>query len=180
MEPVRLATDRLVLDQPVADDIDLVTEYCQDPVFERFMTLPWPYRRGDAEFFVTEFVPHGWRSDLEYTWAVRIDGGFAGVIGYRVPTRSVGFWLGAPHRGRGTMPEALTAVADWAFQRGERELRWECVLGNRASLAAARKAGFRYTGQRPAEIPMRDGSRPEAWHGVLLRDDDRTEKDGWP
>lgn len=78
------------------------------------------------------------------------------------------------------MPEALTAVADWAFQRGERELRWECVLGNRASLAAARKAGFRYTGQRPAEIPMRDGSRPEAWHGVLLRDDDRTEKDGWP
>lgn len=180
MEPVALTTRRLVLDLPKPDDVDLVAEYCQDPVFERFMTLPWPYRRRDAEFFVTEFVPKAWATNVECTWALRYGGQFAGVIGYRPSTGSIGFWLGAPHRGRGLMPEAVSAVADWAFEHGAAELRWECVLGNRASAATARKAGFRYTGQRPATIPMRDGSLPEAWHGVLLRDDDRTEKEGWP
>lgn len=180
MEPALLRTDRLELDQPVSADIDAITEYCQDPLFEEYMTLPWPYHRGDAQYFVETFVPVGWASDAEYTWALRENGRFLGVIGYRTPTGMVGFWLGAPHRGRGFMPEALATVADWAFARGAAELRWECVLGNRSSLSVARTSGFTYTGARPATIPSRDGVRPDSWHGILGRDDDRAVKDGWP
>lgn len=180
MEPVSLRTARLVLDQPTSADIDLVMTYCQDPVFERFMTVPWPYHRGDAEYFVETFVPGGWASDTEYTWALRHEGSFLGVIGVRVAIGMVGFWLGAPHRGHGYMPEALSAVTDWMFDRGAPRLAWECVVGNHASLAVARKAGFTYTGETPATILDRDGGAPLAWHGVLRADDTREIKDGWP
>ena len=63
MIPVALSTQRLVLDLPVPDDRDLVTEYCQDPVFETFMTLPWPYRPEHATFFLEAIVPQGWAND---------------------------------------------------------------------------------------------------------------------
>jgi hypothetical protein len=54
------------------------------------------------------------------------------------------------------------------------------VLGNEASVSVARKVGFSYTGEGPANVPARDGSRPPAWHGVIRSTDSRTPKPGWP
>jgi RimJ/RimL family protein N-acetyltransferase len=142
MIPVTLRTERLVLDQPTAADVDVITEYCQDPIFEAYLTTPWPYTRADAEQFVETHVPNGWSEGTE---------------------------------------EALGEVADWWFASfGRVALHWECVVGNIASAATARATGFTYTGRRPAEVPDRDGSRPEAWHGVLHSSDPRTPKGGWP
>ena len=185
MEPFTLHTDRLVLDSPAASDIDLITRYCQDPVFERYLTVPWPYRRGDAEYFVNEFVPSGWKEGREQTWALRRETGGAlmGVVGLRMPSTDVGFWLGAEHRGNGYLPEALAAVIDWAFRAPEpglSQVLWECVAGNAASAAVARKCGFSYTGEAPTRAAWRDGSRPLSWQGVLRADDDRNPKPGWP
>lgn len=180
MKPVELRTPRLVLDQPTPGDRQLIYEYCQDPIFERFMTLPWPYRQTDADFFIDAFVPAGWATAREFTWALRAEGNFVGTIGLRSPSNLIGFWLGAPHRGNGFMPEALHAVADWSFSCGNEAVEWECIVGNVASAAVARKSGFTYLGEAPAEIPSRDGSRPAAWHGVLLADDTREPKAGWP
>lgn len=175
--------DDLVLDQPTPSDVDDITCYCGDPAFERFMSLPWPYERSDAEFFVGEYVPSGWERGDEATWAIRRDGVFLGVIGVRSATSDVGFWLGAPFRGQNVMPRALGVVADWVFVSGFagiESLRWECVLGNRASLAVARKAGFTFLGESTCQLAMRDGTHPPAWHGVLQRGDDRSLKPGWP
>jgi len=180
MIPVELRSRRLLLDQPTTADSDLIVEYCGDPVFEHTMTLPWPYTVADADFFVNEYVRTGWSTDAEYTWALRHDGQFLGVIGYRFNRSDIGYWLGAPHRGKGYMPEALSAVTDWLFELGVERLGWECVVGNVASAAVARKAGLTFTGTAPAEIPYRDASHPASWHGVLLPADDRTEKPGWP
>lgn len=179
MIPVALSTPRLVLDQPGPADVDATAEYCTDPLFERYLTTPWPYTRADAEGFISSFVPSGWDSDTEYTWALRASGDFAGVIGVRVASASVGFWLGAPFRGHRYMAEALGAVADFWFSLGHPELRWECLVGNVASAATARAAGFTYTGVAPAEI-SRDDSRPPAWHGILRSGDPRTLKPAWP
>ena len=184
MEPFALAAGPLLLDQPTEADVDAITEYCQDPVFERFLTLPWPYARRHAEFFVHDYVPLGWESASEATWALRdSDGTFLGVIGVRASRAMVGFWLGAPHRGRGYMPLAVSAVADWVFESGFAGLsaiRWEAVVGNAASLVVARKAGFTYTGTEPAVVTARDGSSPLSWQAVLRAGDDRTPKPGWP
>ena len=182
MIPVELRSSRLVLSTPTPDDTDAVFEYCQDPVFEPFLTLPWPYLRSDAEYFLGRYVPHGWETDTEYTWALRpaVDGPLLGVVGVRLERSDVGFWLGAPHRGQGYMTEAVGVVADWLFSRGVPTLNWECVVGNAASLSVARKAGFTYTGERAALIADREGGHPPAWHGALSATDDRDPKRGWP
>ena len=182
MRPQVIKTARLTLDQPGDGDRDAIVEYCRDPLFERYMTLPWPYEPRHADHFVDELVPLGWSTGSEYTWVLRSAAGgpLLGAIGYRMARADIGYWLGAPHRGRGLMTEAMTAVADWLFTSGQARIVWECVVGNRASAAVARNSGFTFTGERPTELTFRDGSHPAAWHGELFATDDRTVKAGWP
>lgn len=183
MEPYVLRTARLVLDQPTSADVDDIARYCSDPVFERFLTIPWPYRRTDAVAFVDRYVTAGWADDSEWTWAIREgdDSPLLGVIGVRREIGMVGFWLGAEHRGRGILPEALTAVVDAVFSRTARDdVRWECVIGNTASVRVAQKCGFTFTGAGPGQVLGRTGAPSASWTAVLRRDDDRAPKAGWP
>jgi RimJ/RimL family protein N-acetyltransferase len=173
VKPVTLRTERLVLDQPGAADRELIAEFCRDPLFETFMTLPWPYELRHADYFISEVVPTGWALGTELNWSIResADGPLRGMVGWRAAGNDIGYWLGAPHRGLGIMPEAVTAVSVYLFSAlGLSEIRWECVVGNTASAAVARKSGFRYTGDGPTELTFRDGSHPAAWRGVLTPD----------
>ena len=185
MQPYVLEGAALRLDQAGPDDVATIAEYCQDPVFERFLTLPWPYRLGDARYFVDEHIPRGWADGGEFTWAIRTgEGGpLLGIIGIRTARSDLGFWLGAPHRGQSIMPRAVRLVTDHILNAGMPGIvtvRWECLVGNAASLAVARKCGFTFTGTKPAHVTARDGSHPVSWHGVLHRGDDHTPKPGWP
>ena len=195
MQPISLSSPLILLDAPVVADTDRVFEYCQDPLFERYLTVPWPYRLEHAEGFLAEYVPAGWTSDREYTWALRESSSaeLVGVIALRLTGESVaadasvhrvgsiGFWLGAPYRGRGLIPEAQRLVADWAFNEGIVDaLHWECLLGNVASARAAWKSGFRFGGVGPSVAAYRDGSFPESWQGRLAATDDRKPQPGWP
>lgn len=183
MKPFVLDTARLRLDQPVAADRDRVIEYCRDPVFEHFMTLPWPYEPQHADFFLDDLVPRGWASESELTWALRAAPGapLLGVVGWRAERSDLGYWIGEPHRGQGYMTEAVTAVTDWLFAvHGVGAVGWECVVGNFSSAAVARKSGFRFTGEGPTDLAFRDNTHPAAWHGALRADDDRNPKPGWP
>lgn len=42
MHPVVLRTERLLLDAVLESDIDDIERYCQDPLFEEYLTIPWP------------------------------------------------------------------------------------------------------------------------------------------
>lgn len=183
MIPATLTGDRIVLSMPVASDIDSVAEYCTDPLFERFLTLPWPYTWSDAESFVLGHVPASWADGTECTWAIRdeADGPLLGVISWR-PAGDLGFWMGLPHRRMGYMSEATAIVCDWVFaaDAGVDQIRWEATAGNLGSAHVAHNAGFRFTGVAPLGHPARDGSHPDGWHAVLRREDDRDRKDGWP
>jgi RimJ/RimL family protein N-acetyltransferase len=180
VKPTTLTTARLVLDQPTLDDVDVITAYCQDPVFEEYMVTPWPYVRKNAEVFVGTLVPQWWAQDSEYTWALRLRGELLGIIGYRTGGHDIGFWLGAPHRGNGYMPEAVGAVLDWVFSFSDADVIWECKPGNFASVAVARKSGFSYAGAETSLFADRDGGHLLAWRGTLARSDARGEKPGWP
>jgi RimJ/RimL family protein N-acetyltransferase len=183
VEPFTLTTERLTLDELRPDDAQAIFDYCQDPDFEKYLTIPWPYRLDDARYFITEHVPNGWASGQELTWALRTNGELIGVVGLRTKVShfDIGFWLGAAHRGHGYMPEAVRAAVDWAFDSGlAAEVSWECVAGNQASAIVARKLGFTFGGTRPSVLPARDGSHPESWHGLLRASDDRGIKPGWP
>jgi RimJ/RimL family protein N-acetyltransferase len=182
MKPYSLRSERLVLDQPTADDRDAITEYCRDPLFETFMTLPWPYEPWHANYFVELHVPQGWESGGELTWALRDESGgpLLGVISWRSERNDIGYWIGAPHRGKGYMTEAVAAVTAHLFSEfALAEVGWECVVGNAASAAVARKTGFRYSGVAPTDLAFRDGTHPLVWHAILTAGD-TTEKAGWP
>jgi RimJ/RimL family protein N-acetyltransferase len=180
MKPVDLRTSRLVLDQPTLNDVDLIAEYCTDPQFETYLTTPWPYTRGDAVGFVEKYVATGWSTDREYTWALRSGREFVGIVGFRVERGDIGFWVGAPHRGNGYMTEAVSAIADWLFARGTARIEWFCLVGNEASASVARKAGFRFVGDRPTPHAHRGSGEHLAWFAELDATDSRDEKQGWP
>jgi RimJ/RimL family protein N-acetyltransferase len=191
VEPVELHTERLTLSVPTLDDVDAITRYCQDPLFEQFLTTPWPYGRADAVAFV-DAVARWWAEESEYTLGIRLGetdagggvdaggGPLIGMIGWR-RRGDVGFWMGADHRGQGYMVEALAAMVEWVFvEHAPDRITWETLPGNLASARVARAAGFRFTGIAPVLVPARDGSHPDSWHGELLRDEDRDPKPGWP
>jgi len=184
METPELRSERLTLSMPTPDDVDAITRYCQDPLFEQYLTTPWPYGRSDAVAFV-DAVARWWEERSEFTFGIHLDEHdgdvrLIGMIGWR-SRGDVGFWMGAEHRGRGYMVEALAAMVEWVFvEHAPDRIAWETLPGNIASARVARAVGFRYTGIAPVLVPARDGSRPDSWHGELLRDDDRDPKPGWP
>jgi RimJ/RimL family protein N-acetyltransferase len=135
-------------------------------------------------------VSRWWEVHSEYTLGIRLDehhgdpsggsGALIGMIGWRA-RGDIGFWMGAEHRGRGYMVEALATMVEWVFVEHDPErIAWETLPGNLASARVARAAGFRYTGIAPVLVPARDGSHPDSWHAELRRDDDRDPKPGWP
>lgn len=183
MHPFPLQTARLTLNQPTESDVDAVAAYCTDPLAERYLITPWPYERHHAESFIHEFVPHGWATDQEWTWALRPSGvgPLLGVVAIRPASGSIGYWLGAPHRGSGLMTEAVNRVVDEFFDRTDHDpVVWNCFPGNVASMRVAQRVGFRFTGERAGVILQRDGSLGRAWTGELSRHDDRQAKPGWP
>jgi RimJ/RimL family protein N-acetyltransferase len=183
MRPVDLHTSRLVLDLPRLADAELVTHYCQDPLFERYLTTPWPYRRSDADAFLGGYVPDRWVSGAELTWALRraVGGPLLGLVSVRDAAHEVGYWLGAEHRGAGLMSEAVSAVAEWALGGGlpgAETLLWRAVEGNVASARVARAAGFRRIRPIDATVPSRDGSLP-AWHALRSARIDPAARASW-
>ncbi|MEU8437925.1 GNAT family N-acetyltransferase [Streptomyces sp. NPDC029216] len=173
MEPLTLTTGRLVLSPFTPADTDAVHAACQDPAIQRWLPLPHPYRREDAETFTGRIGPAGWREDTEYTFAVRLaDGGhLAGAISARVRrpgVYEVGYWAAREHRGRGLVTEALGAVARWAFRElGCVRMEWRAEVGNTASRAVAEKAGFRYEGTERAGLDH-NGTLRDGWVAALL------------
>ena len=184
MRPVAIRTARLVLDLPTSADAELVTHYCQDPLFERYLTTPWPYSRADAEAFLGTYVPDSWASGIELTWAIRHEPGapVLGMISVRETQHELGFWMGTEHRGRGLMSEAATAVAEWALAggiRGASTVFWRAVEGNVASARVARAAGFRRIEPEDATVPTRDGGTLPAWYAVREAVIDSRAHDSW-
>lgn len=70
MQPQVLKTTRLVLDVPSSDDIDEITEICQDERIQKWTTVPVPYARKDAAYFVEQVAIPGWETGSP-TWFIR-------------------------------------------------------------------------------------------------------------
>lgn len=192
MDVVRLETERLILDLPVERDIPFIYAYCQDPLIQEFTTVPQPYSLDDAEGFLRKVVNPGWSSGAELTWAIRrkSEPTLVGVVSLRdwnAEQVMLGFWLGAPWRGHGYMPEAARVVTDWAFtgewDRGSRApqttVLWEALVGNASSALVAQRIGFRYQGVGPSSI-QRAGISEPSHHAALTAEDRPGPADGWP
>ena len=69
--PADAGLPALVLSVPTGDDLDRITEICQDADIQEWTFVPRSYRRSDAEFFVEQVVAKGWSEGRELTWAIR-------------------------------------------------------------------------------------------------------------
>lgn len=175
MEPITLTTERLVLRPHVPSDVDEVYAACLDQDIQRWISVPLPYRRTDAETYVAR-VPVGFREDTEYNFAVRLgaEGPLVATVGlapHGAHAHEIGYWTVAAHRRRGYLAEALPAVLRWAFtEAGCVRMIWRAGVGNDASRAAAEKAGFVIEGITRAGMEHRETLR-DCWTGALLPSD---------
>ncbi|MEV7545796.1 GNAT family N-acetyltransferase [Streptomyces sp. NPDC089915] len=179
MEPLTLTTERLVLRPHVPADVPETLAACQDPEIQRWIPVPVPYEEKDAVEYVTRNAPARWQEGSEYNFAARL--GAEGREGPLVATLGlhrrgdhayeIGFWAVAAHRGRGYTPEAVLALARWAFtELGCDRLVWRAGIGNTASRAVAEKAGFTVEGVQRAGMEHR-GTLRDCWVGGLLPSD---------
>lgn len=146
----------------------------------RWIPVPDPYGREDAEEFVLRVNPAGWRGDTMYNFGVFTKAGeLVGSMGLvrlaqlRTPERQaeLGYWTVKQHRGKGYTVEAGRAVIHWAFTKtGAERLEWVAEAGNVASRAVALRLGFVLEGSQRARVVHR-GTRRDAWVGTLLPSD---------
>ncbi|HEX4978309.1 MAG TPA: GNAT family N-acetyltransferase [Nocardioides sp.] len=181
-----LTDDVVTLRAHTAEDARGSWEQCQDPVSQRWTTVPVPYSMSDARDFVEGIVPRGWREDRDYAFAVhaRDDEGverYAGTISLRPEgSRRAEIAYGSHPwcRGRGVMERALRLLLEWGFSELDLAMVvWWANKGNWASRKLAWRLGFQMEGTVRSWLPQR-GELRDGWVGSLLRDDPR--EPGWP
>ena len=185
VQPFELRGDGVLLAVPTPDDVDAITEICQDEEIQRWTTVPVPYRRHDAEEFV-QLVERGWANGRELTWALRNpeDRSVLGMVGLNQDNRGsgeVGYWLGSAGRGRGLMTAAVGLVAEYAFAPeglGLQRMLWYAHVGNWASRRLAWRLGFTFEGTVRAHLVQR-GQRRDAWVATLVAGDPIEPKTRW-
>ncbi|MFC7842649.1 GNAT family N-acetyltransferase [Streptomyces sp. NPDC057382] len=175
MDPVTLATDRLLLRTVGPPDTGAVHDACQDPDIQRWTTIPSPYLREHARDFTERMAPDGWADGSLFTFGVFLDcGDLAGMLGLTMRglgTAEIGFWATRRHRLRGHITEATLAVCRWAFtDLALDRVEWRAEVGNRASRAVAERAGFTVEGTLRAATNNK-GVRRDTWVGSLLPSD---------
>jgi RimJ/RimL family protein N-acetyltransferase len=181
-----LSDGRVTLRAHRPEDIDAITEQCQDPEMQRFTVVPVPYSRDDAVAFVGS-RPEGWARGTELSFAVETPEGvgpsrFAGSIALRPVAAGIagmGFGAHPAVRGHGVMTAALRLLTDWAFtERGITRLQWACIVGNLPSWRVAWRNGFRFEALTRKSQPQR-GELLDSWTAVLLSHETRAPKHRW-
>lgn len=156
-----LQTARLLLRPWHTAEIPEVFRICSDPEVQRWTTVPSPYQMKDAEWFVRDHTPHGYRTGDEATFGVfvRGTGETAGAIGLGAINRStaasgvrtaeLGYWANPDTRGRGYITEGVREVVRWGFEVARLgRITWQAFDGNVPSLRVIEKVGFTIVGRQ--------------------------------
>jgi RimJ/RimL family protein N-acetyltransferase len=159
------------------EELDEITQACQDPESARWTVVPVPYSRQDAESYVTRYAPLAWAAGEAAVFRIGDEHDrYAGAVSLALDdegTAEVGFLVAPSARGRGLGTAALRAVSDWGFDAlGLDRIVWRAHVGNEASRRAAQKAGFVMEGVQRAGCVQR-GERRDAWVGARLCTDPR-------
>ncbi|QDB79112.1 GNAT family N-acetyltransferase [Georgenia sp. 311] len=181
MEPFTLHDGDLTLSVPTPEDVDRVTEVCQDPEVQRWTIVPSPYGRQDAVDFVDGFVAGGWARGDNFTWAMRRGGRLVGMVGVSRSAGSgeIGYWTAPEARGAGLTTRAVGLVLDAAFgPLGMERVEWRAHVGNWPSWRVVWRHGFRREGQVRGD-GVHGAKRVDQWIGTLLRDDPREPATPW-
>jgi RimJ/RimL family protein N-acetyltransferase len=138
----------LTLRPLTAADAEDVVEACQDADTMRWLPLPRPYTRANADWFISTFGPDLRESGAGIVFAIQSAGRLAGVIDLKhvnwlAKVAEVGYWVAPWARARGVASGSTRALALWAIgSHGFERVELFAATGNAASQRAAEKAGF--------------------------------------
>jgi RimJ/RimL family protein N-acetyltransferase len=175
VEPPKIIKDGVVIRAWRADDAESVERACQDPDIQRWTSVPVPYRREHADYFVGQLSPTAWHAGTGAPLGVFDEAtgellGSSGLISLSADRTvgEIGYWTAPWARGRGAATAATRAVAQWAIDLGVRRLVWRAEVGNHLSRLVALRAGFTMEGIARHDLEDRSGERRDAWVGSLL------------
>ena len=171
--PVELTDGVVLLSCPTSTDVDRITELCQEPSIAEWTTIPVPYQRSDAEWFVEHLANPGWALETTATWGVRDPETrtLHGMVGVDLTgDPDLGFWMGAHARGRGWTTRAARLACRYAFDHGADHVRWKAKVGNEGSMRVALRLGFVMDGT-VRHLGEQRGTWHDGWIGTLLADE---------
>ena len=153
----QLETERLKLRLIRTTDAEhIYRTWASDPEVTRYLT--WQTHESPED---TRKIVDLWVSEYEkegtYRWGIerKSDGVLMGMIdavGFRNGVPAIGYCLGRAYWNNGYMTEALKAVISELFTEGYDAVFIEAVVENIGSNRVIEKAGFIFTGTRPAEV----------------------------
>jgi RimJ/RimL family protein N-acetyltransferase len=161
-----LETKRLALRAPRLEDAKTVAALVNDRrIAENVARIPHPYKKSDAESFITGANKSG--GDAVFLITLR-DETIIGACGLTKqdgvvagPAPELGYWLGVEHWGKGYATEALHAVIDYAFtDLGHPALTAAARVTNPLSRRVLEKCGFQWTGVGLCRIRAINSSAP--------------------
>lgn len=134
----------VTLRQPQPDDIDWITQACQDGEIQRWTLVPRPYLRSHAE----EFVLQSQSKSSVFAVIERETNLGTGMIGIHeidevTGEASAGYWIAPFARRRGVATQALQQLIEHAKTLpGATTLTLRISPANLASRGTAAKSGF--------------------------------------
>jgi len=155
-----LETKRLALRVPSLKDAKTVAALANDRrIAENTARIPYPYKKSDAESFITRANAAG---EAVFLITLRNDtviGACGLVMQDKAP--ELGYWLGVNYWGKGYATEALHAVIDYAFTDLAHEaLAAAARVTNPGSRRVLEKCGFQWTGVGLCRIRAINSSAP--------------------
>jgi RimJ/RimL family protein N-acetyltransferase len=184
MEPPRLLAGPVTLRPLRASDVEGVLDHCRDPATSTL--FPTIATRADAERFLLDQAPRGWRDGDLLTLAIADTGSdaYLGIVALSVKpggAAEVTYGVRPSARGRGAMTRALRALVDWAFSAAGPDLsvlHWRAPVGSWAARRVAWRVGFRVEGVLRGGV-LGDQGRHDCWIGSLLASDPRQPANPW-
>jgi RimJ/RimL family protein N-acetyltransferase len=185
-----LRTGRLVLRRPRAEDASGIARLANDKVIaENTARIPYPYTLTHAEAFIDASSKDA--VGQAFLAFADIDGvctpvGCAG-FGMADGVPELGYWVGAPYRGKGFATELTRAMVDYVFETTNAgKINVCCRVTNPASRRVIEKCGFQWSGCGLASSIGLRGSVPvdrfrldrRIWESLIAWGDSRRER--WP
>jgi len=169
-----LRDEELEVRRLLPTDREAILLGCQDPEIPRWTDLPDPFT-SESALALLEEAARAWYDGTVAELAIVDDGRMVGATHlafYSDWRASVAYWLAVEARGRGLATRAVQLVTRWGFDTYESLERIELwsIVGNEASDAVARRAGFAEEGILRSRFRRR-GEFCDVRCFSLLRDD---------
>ena len=147
-DPPEIRTPRLLLRPFRLDDVDDVFGYASDPEWSRYIEVPSPYARRDAEEFVARAILTSTEENLR--WAIDDGGRASGFLNLTISapgSAEVGYGIARTLWGQGLVTEAVAAVIEYGFQTlGLDRMYAYAAINNEASWRVMEKVGMKREG----------------------------------